>query len=159
MNAARFTRWLLVGAVPVALTCVGVAQTPQPIPKARIERPVKEVVANTAPASTPATAPRPTTKPTETPVDQGDRRVAEALLKQFITPKGRIERPAKAVVANAAPVPTPAPAPAATADNPTVEPGKVKWHATLEDAQAAAKKSGKPVLLFQMMGYLDKKFC
>jgi len=67
-----------------------------------------------------------------------------------------IEAPPKAVVAATAAVPVP---PAAAFDNPTVEAGKVKWHATLADAQAAAKKSGKPVLLFQMMGYLDKKFC
>jgi hypothetical protein len=43
--------------------------------------------------------------------------------------------------------------------NPSVEPGKVKWHATLAIAQAAAKKSAKPILLFQMMGHLDKQFC
>jgi hypothetical protein len=76
-------------------------------------------------------------------------------LKRVVTPKGRIELPAKEVVANSAP----APASPATADNPTVAAGKVKWHKSVEDAQAAAKKSGKPVLLFQMMGYLDKKFC
>ncbi|HJZ57689.1 MAG TPA: hypothetical protein VKE74_22165 [Gemmataceae bacterium] len=43
-------------------------------------------------------------------------------------------------------------------DNPTVEPGKVKWHKTFEEAKAAAGKSGKPVLLFQMMGRLDQQF-
>ena len=67
-----------------------------------------------------------------------------------------IEAPPKAVVAATAPVPVP---PAASIHNPTVEAGKVKWHATLAEAQAAAKKSGKPVLIYQMMGYLDKKFC
>lgn len=51
-----------------------------------------------------------------------------------------------------------APAPRA-ATNPTVEPGKVQWHASFETAQAAAKQSGKPVLLFHMMGALDKQFC
>jgi hypothetical protein len=43
--------------------------------------------------------------------------------------------------------------------NPKVEPGAVRWHATLDDACKAAAKSGKPVLLFQMMGKLDEKFC
>jgi len=43
--------------------------------------------------------------------------------------------------------------------NPRVEPGKVRWHKTFTDACAAAKKSGKPVLLFQMMGKLDERFC
>ena len=64
--------------------------------------------------------------------------------------KERIERPSKAVAGTSSP---------AAAENPTVEPGKVKWHKTLADAQAAAEKSGRPVLLFHMMGQLDKQFC
>jgi hypothetical protein len=43
--------------------------------------------------------------------------------------------------------------------NPTVTPGLVKWHPTLPAAQAAARQSGKPVLVFHMMGQLDKQFC
>jgi hypothetical protein len=43
--------------------------------------------------------------------------------------------------------------------NPKVEPGKVRWHKTFAAACAAAKESGKPVLLFQMMGNLDERFC
>jgi hypothetical protein len=46
-----------------------------------------------------------------------------------------------------------------TADNPKVAAGKVKWHASFAEACAAASKSGKPVLLFQMMGQLDDLFC
>ena len=46
-----------------------------------------------------------------------------------------------------------------TSDNPKVQPGKVKWHGNFADACAAAQKSGKPVLLFQMMGKLDDQFC
>ncbi len=45
-----------------------------------------------------------------------------------------------------------------TEENPAVRPGLVKWHASFADAQAAAQKSGKPVLLFHMMGQLDKQF-
>jgi hypothetical protein len=56
-----------------------------------------------------------------------------------------------------------APAPHAVsptdAENPRVAPGLVKWHASFADAQAAARKSGKPVLLFHMMGQLDRQFC
>jgi hypothetical protein len=99
---------------------------------------------------------------------------AVALADQAPKGKSRIEAPTKEVVANTAPATPPPPTkrevelptkdtvaksvPTAT-DNPTVEAGPVKWHPTLDDAQAAAKKSGKPVLLFQMMGHLDKKFC
>ena len=43
--------------------------------------------------------------------------------------------------------------------NPKVEPGKVRWHADFAAACRAAGRSGKPVLLFQMMGRLDQKFC
>jgi hypothetical protein len=43
--------------------------------------------------------------------------------------------------------------------NPRVKPGKVRWHRDFAAACAAAKKSGKPVLLFQMMGKLDEQLC
>jgi hypothetical protein len=57
---------------------------------------------------------------------------------------------------------TPAPSvvekPAAE-DNPRVKPGLVNWHASVADARAAAEKSGRPVLVFHMMGRLDRQFC
>jgi hypothetical protein len=48
---------------------------------------------------------------------------------------------------------------AATADQPKVPPGRVKWHADFATACRAAQQSGKPVLLFHMMGKLDDQFC
>jgi hypothetical protein len=69
--------------------------------------------------------------------------------------KFKIEQPAKAVVAASAPAPKTDNA----FVNPKVEPGKVKWHATFDEACQAAAKSGKPVMLFQMMGKLDDQFC
>jgi hypothetical protein len=66
-----------------------------------------------------------------------------------------IEPATKAVLANAS-------TPSGAADkfvNPRVKPGQVKWHPTLADACKAAERSGKPVLLFQMMGKLDEQFC
>jgi hypothetical protein len=66
-----------------------------------------------------------------------------------------IEKPTARVVRNSAT----AESKDATFVNPKVEPGAVKWHATLDDACKASAKSGKPVLLFQMMGSLDDKFC
>ena len=53
---------------------------------------------------------------------------------------------------------TPA-APAAPQPNPRVRPGRVTWHADFAAACAASRTSGKPVLLFQMMGRLDQKLC
>lgn len=40
-----------------------------------------------------------------------------------------------------------------------VEPGKVRWHKAVQTAMDASKRTGKPVLLFQMMGRLDDRFC
>jgi hypothetical protein len=35
----------------------------------------------------------------------------------------------------------------------------VNWHASYDQALAAAKQSGKPVLLFQLLGDLDDAMC
>jgi hypothetical protein len=43
--------------------------------------------------------------------------------------------------------------------NPKVAPGKVQWHESFAVACERSRKSGKPVLLFQMMGKLDDQFC
>ena len=43
--------------------------------------------------------------------------------------------------------------------NPYVRPGLVNWHTDFDIACAISRKSGKPVLLFQMLGELDQKFC
>lgn len=48
---------------------------------------------------------------------------------------------------------------APSADNPSVAPGLVKWHPSFAAAQDAARRSGRPVLVFHMMGQLDKQFC
>lgn len=43
--------------------------------------------------------------------------------------------------------------------NRKMQPGLVHWRADLESACEAAKTSGKPVLLFQMMGNLNQEYC
>ncbi len=48
--------------------------------------------------------------------------------------------------------------PEAADANPQVRPGLVKWHATFDDACDASRESGRPVLLFQLMGGLDQRF-
>jgi len=65
------------------------------------------------------------------------------------------------ISSHAQPTPHPGPEPPARADtdNPTVEPGRVVWHPSFDAALAASKDSGKPVLLFHLMGQLDKQFC
>jgi len=47
----------------------------------------------------------------------------------------------------------------ASFSNPKVQPGLVRWHKTIEAAEAASKKSGKPVFVLQMLGRMDDHFC
>jgi hypothetical protein len=65
--------------------------------------------------------------------------------------KNDVEGPSKTVLA--------ASAQANETDNPKVAPGKVNWHPSFAEACQAAKKSGKPVMLFQLLGKLDHQFC
>jgi hypothetical protein len=94
-------------------------------------------------------------------VERGPQAVAAALTAAARTAAGRgkgaIELGPQHVAAATAPTATPA----GKSDfvNPKVEPGKVKWHADFDTACKASAKSGKPVLLFQMMGKLDDQFC
>ena len=71
----------------------------------------------------------------------------------------RIEKGPSSIVKMSGPAPANTTAVRVSAENPTVKAGEVKWHQSFADACAAAKKSGKPVLLFHMMGQLDKQFC
>ena len=59
-------------------------------------------------------------------------------------------------LAGASPRPIGAPAPEF---NPPVAPGRVRWRENFASACAASRSSGKPVLLFHMMGRLDQRFC
>ena len=61
-------------------------------------------------------------------------------------------------IATSQPAPSVQPA-SSIEDNPQVPPGLVRWHPSFADAQTAAQRSGKPVLLFHMMGHLDRQFC
>lgn len=40
-----------------------------------------------------------------------------------------------------------------------VQPGFVAWHSNFSEACETSKRSGKPVLLFEMLGKLDDEFC
>jgi hypothetical protein len=40
-----------------------------------------------------------------------------------------------------------------------VQPGLVAWHANYQEAVDASRASGKPVLLVQLLGRMDEKFC
>lgn len=42
--------------------------------------------------------------------------------------------------------------------NTKTSPGLVKWHSNFESACQASTRSGRPVLLFTLMGKLDKTF-
>jgi hypothetical protein len=138
-----------------------------------IENPVKAAVAGrSAPAADDAAAARfpPPATPTRGAQGGGPPPAPELAQPGAAPPKradrgkALIEFPVKNAVAGrtappGAPANPPPPTPPVASDNPKVEPGKVKWHADFAAACEAAKKSGKPVLLFHMMGNLDDKFC
>ena len=65
--------------------------------------------------------------------------------------KRLVERPIELAL-DAAPPPS-------TSSNRAVAPGLVRWHPDFAAACAAAQRSGKPVLLFQLLGRLDQEFC
>jgi hypothetical protein len=71
--------------------------------------------------------------------------------------KGILEFPTAKILKNSLPVADSAPA--ATFVNKKVAPGLVTWHQDYQQAVQAAKASGKPVLVLQMMGRLDEEFC
>lgn len=70
-----------------------------------------------------------------------------------------IEAPVKNLLLAAPKQPVDEPKPTANFKNAKVAPGKVRWHDDFATARAASKVSGKPVLLFQLMGNLDDRFC
>lgn len=67
-----------------------------------------------------------------------------------------VERPARQFVETLS---SNLPQSATRGDNPVVTPGLVQWHPSFDAACQASRVSGKPVLLFHLMGRLDQKFC
>lgn len=68
--------------------------------------------------------------------------------------KRRLEAPVERALERAVEEPQPK-----TDENPRVAPGLVRWHADFGAAREASARSGKPVLLFQLLGRLDEEFC
>lgn len=76
--------------------------------------------------------------------------------------KDAIEAPVKRLISSDTESLITPPRPAAKSGdfrNPKVRPGLVNWHADFATACEQSKQSGKPVLLFHMMGNLDDGFC
>lgn len=73
-------------------------------------------------------------------------------LKRLVRKEATPANPAKTVGSSQKPVIKQQP-------SEKVEPGKVRWHKAIQTAMDASRQSGKPVLLFQMMGRLDDRFC
>ncbi len=79
--------------------------------------------------------------------------------KSVSTPAKEVSSSAKDVSSPAKDVPARAHKPALKPQQEKVAPGKVHWHRAIQTAMDASKQSGKPVLLFLMMGHLDDRFC
>jgi hypothetical protein len=78
--------------------------------------------------------------------------LAPAAWGQRVDPSKRevVEKPIAAVAAGSRNV---------DPNNPAVKPGDVRWHASFDAARDASRRSGKPVLLFHLLGRLDQQFC
>jgi hypothetical protein len=140
--------WLLAAFV----TTAAVGQEPsEPVTEADftkrrlVERPTEELVAELSPAEEQAAAPAPHARPA--PADRTKRLVVEPAVEAVV--RGTQPLSVKAAAE---------PGGAAADDNPRVEPGKVKWHGDVAAAIAAAKASGKPLLVFHLLGQLDQRF-
>ena len=121
----------------------------------RIEPRIEALVKNAAPAPAPAIQPGfpngpvpfgPAVRPR---LDIGKSGVIEPQFQQFVQ-GARIQQMLNAAKAETA---------KSEFVNPKVEPGKVRWHKSFEEAKAAAAKSKRPIMVFQMMGKLDDQFC
>lgn len=127
----------------------------------RIERPITDIVKNNG--FTPNGGfPVAQQQKFQPRLDRGKLDVIEPQVEALLRAQhlARLAEAHRLAVAAATPAPAPAPAPKKDGFvNPKVEPGKVRWHASYAAAQEAAKKSKKPVLLFQLMGKLDDQFC
>lgn len=108
--------------------------------KSGIEVPLKRIISGNEASSNPAVP------------DRGER---IAKMRADLS-KLSIERPLKRVITEAAPV---TPLKEERISKGRVKPGNVHWHDSMKSACAAASHSGKPVLVFQMMGKLDQEFC
>ena len=81
----------------------------------------------------------------------------QATKPEFDLTKTRgIERPIESVIENSS---GGLPEGGSSTDNPAAVSGLVRWHPSFASACAAAAGSGKPVLLFHLMGQLDQQFC
>ena len=131
----------------VVLTSTAFAQEPAPsrpdVAKGRVvERPTEELVGDWS-----SSADQTRAEPAAKAADRTKRIVIEPAVERLVGDT----QPPDAAPANE-------PQAAAASDNPPVEPGKVKWHRDVTAAIAAAKKSGKPVLVFHLLGQLDQRF-
>ena len=84
-------------------------------------------------------------EPTEAVVDVSKRKIE-------ITAEGFLESPAERTLDSAGNVQP------VDDDHPSCQPGLVNWHDSFESACIASRQSGKPVMLFQLLGQLDQRF-
>jgi hypothetical protein len=122
--------------------------------KGRIEMPLKGLFLDRFKAPVSKLEPAVTAKSVSTPAKE-----VSSPAKEVSSPAKDVSSPAKEVSSPAKDVPARAHKPALKPQQEKVAPGKVHWHRAIQTAMDASKQSGKPVLLFQMMGHLDDRFC
>jgi len=128
--------------------------------KADIETPVEKLITGNSAAKPPgsgarADAPRPDPAATQRADTKATNKAQSTTDVEKASP--RINKAADAASATHPQLKENVHTPPQT-ENPRVEPGKVRWHDDFAAARAAGRDSGKPVLLFQLLGRLDQRF-
>jgi hypothetical protein len=159
MKILNLKRWVLIGTtIPLVfamkLTCPSVAQD---VAKRAAEGPLENLIQSKP--NTPLQG--------ETPSQLAARRGLDRINKQPLADRSKhvAEGTTKAIVGlgNAAAL---LPASNTPSDDPfsprqksnKVQPGDVQWHTNLESASENSRKTGKPILHFQLLGQLDERF-
>ena len=155
----------LVVFLPAALRAEKPQAEPQRLDFAKtavIEAPVKSILAS----ATPITEKRPSNSNTASQdvtkmdIESPAKRIVVANSDQPRDfRKDTIEVPLKELLATVDELNKRETVRPAKAKNPKVAAGKVDWHPDFAAALLASRKSGKPVMLFQLMGNLDDRFC
>ena len=115
--------------------------------KSIVERPIKKAIADKPRYIVPTNAP---SVALEARPDVGKFRV-ETVIKHKLARPSSVNGRVAGRTAQDKPAPIGA--------GKKVAAGLVRWHESFEAAIAAAKKSGKPVFFFQLLGKLDDEFC
>ena len=132
----------------LAICTTGWAAKKVDVGKKKVEASTKITIAKSAGLPVPTKPAGDLERPAKAKLDFGKRRIERATERLLAEQVHTLRQSAAATRSVAS-----------ASENPKVAPGKILWHANFNAACAASRKSRKPVLLFQLLGNLDDRFC